>query len=164
MVGGTSPQSDSGEISRVLVLNLLWFDKTGDACAPPRISTPLTEYSLLSRGTHSLGCVVKIKGRATRPPSPADEVTGTVAHEGAIAGDQRANGEPTSKADVVREETAGATAEAGVHEGLGSREQSWGLWDPAWKPAEAGGKMDQGIKREVNAAVDEVCRNSDICE
>jgi RHS repeat-associated protein len=97
-------------------------------------------------------------------PSPADEVTGTVAHEGAIAGDQRANGEPTSKADVVREETAGATAEAGVHEGLGSREQSWGLWDPAWKPAEARGKMDQGIKREVNAGVDEVCRNSDICD
>src|SRR5579872_4318997 len=39
----------------------------------------------------------------------------SVAHEAAIAGDQRANGKPTNKADVVREETAGATAEAGVH-------------------------------------------------
>jgi len=60
-------QSDSGEISRVLVLNLLWFDKTGGACAPPRISTPLTEYSLLSRGTRS--CVVTA-GQKPGPPVP----------------------------------------------------------------------------------------------
>jgi len=36
MVGGTTPpQSDSGEISRVLVLNLLW--RKSGAHAPPRI-------------------------------------------------------------------------------------------------------------------------------
>src|SRR2546428_10552928 len=48
MVGGTTPpQSDSGEISRVLVLNLLW--QTSGAHAPPRRSVPLTTPSLLSR-------------------------------------------------------------------------------------------------------------------
>src|SRR5947209_6500648 len=50
MVGGTTPpQSDSGEISRVLVLNL--SGKKRGARAPPRRSLPLTTPSLLSRGT-----------------------------------------------------------------------------------------------------------------
>ena len=52
MVGGTiPPQSDSREISRVLVLNLLWHDKSSGACASPRRTLSLTEPSLLSRAT-----------------------------------------------------------------------------------------------------------------
>src|SRR5437879_548627 len=50
MVGGTTPpQSDSGEISRVLVLNLLWQSKRCSRTAQD-ISI-LTTPSLLSRGT-----------------------------------------------------------------------------------------------------------------
>jgi len=50
MVGGTTPpQSDSGEISRVLVLNLLWQSKRCSRTAQD-ISV-LTTPSLLSRGT-----------------------------------------------------------------------------------------------------------------
>jgi len=50
MVGGTiPPQSDSGEISRVLVLNLLWQSKRCSRTAQD-ISV-LTTPSLLSRGT-----------------------------------------------------------------------------------------------------------------
>jgi hypothetical protein len=50
MVGGTTPpQSDSGEISRVLVLNLLWQSKRCSRTAQD-ISV-LTTPSLLSRAT-----------------------------------------------------------------------------------------------------------------
>src|SRR5205814_9975405 len=50
MVGGTTPpQSDSGEISRVLVLNLLWQSKRCSRTAQD-ISV-LTTPSLLSMGT-----------------------------------------------------------------------------------------------------------------
>src|SRR5882724_6145473 len=50
MVGGTiPPQSDSGEISRVLVLNLLWQSKRCSRTAQD-ISV-LTTPSLLSRGS-----------------------------------------------------------------------------------------------------------------
>ena len=50
MVGGTiPPRSDSGEISRVLVLNLLWQSKRCSHTAQD-ISV-LTTPSLLSRGT-----------------------------------------------------------------------------------------------------------------
>src|SRR2546428_14090564 len=50
MVGGTiPPQGDSGEISRVLVLNLLWQSKRCSRTAQD-ISV-LTTPSLLSRGT-----------------------------------------------------------------------------------------------------------------
>src|SRR5207245_7973682 len=50
MVGGTTPpQSDSGEISRVLVLNLLWQRKRCSRTAQD-ISV-LTTPSLLSRGS-----------------------------------------------------------------------------------------------------------------
>src|SRR5438876_38849 len=50
MVGGTTPpQSDSGEISRVLVLNLLWQETRCSRTAQD-ISV-LTTPSLLSRGT-----------------------------------------------------------------------------------------------------------------
>jgi hypothetical protein len=50
MVGGTTPpQSDSREISRVLVLNL--SGKASGAHAPPRSSLSLTMPSLLSMGT-----------------------------------------------------------------------------------------------------------------
>ena len=57
MVGGTifHRRVIQREISRVLVLNLLWHDKAGGAHAPPRITMSLTEPSLLSRGTHSFG-------------------------------------------------------------------------------------------------------------
>ena len=55
MVGGTifHRRVIPREISRVLVLNLLWYDKPGGACAPPKTTTPLTEPSFLSRGTLS---------------------------------------------------------------------------------------------------------------
>src|SRR5204862_879364 len=54
MVGGTTPpQSDSGEISRVLVLNLLWQSKRCSRTAQD-ISV-LTTPSLLSRDTHGFG-------------------------------------------------------------------------------------------------------------
>ena len=54
MVGGTiPPQSDSGEISRVLVLNLLWQSKRCSRTAQD-ISV-LTTPSLLSRGTRRQG-------------------------------------------------------------------------------------------------------------
>src|SRR5437773_11181200 len=53
MVGGTiPPQSDSGEISRVLVLNLLWQSKRCSRTAQD-ISV-LTAPSLLSRGTRRI--------------------------------------------------------------------------------------------------------------
>jgi len=53
MVGGTifHRRVIQREISRVLVLNLLWYGKAGGAHAPPRIRVPLTEPSFLSRGT-----------------------------------------------------------------------------------------------------------------
>ena len=54
------------EISRVLVLNLLWQDKPGGACAPPRTTMPLTEPSLLSRGTHVV-MPARSKAWTTRP-------------------------------------------------------------------------------------------------
>ena|SRR5579885_1975122 len=70
MVGGTifHRRVIQREISRVLVLNLLWHDNAGGACAPPRITMSLTEPSLLSRGTHSFKreTEIKRKGRATR--------------------------------------------------------------------------------------------------
>src|SRR5438477_13148095 len=54
MVGGTTPpQSDSGEISRVLVLNLLWQSKRCSRTAQD-ISV-LTTPSLLSRAPSCLG-------------------------------------------------------------------------------------------------------------
>src|SRR5437588_2377694 len=53
MVGGTTPpQSDSGEISRVSVLNLLWQSKRCSRTAQD-ISV-LTTPSLLSRGTPAI--------------------------------------------------------------------------------------------------------------
>ncbi len=53
MVGGTifHRRVIQREISRALVLNLLWHDNAGGACAPPRITMSLTEPSLLSRGS-----------------------------------------------------------------------------------------------------------------
>src|SRR5438477_3126489 len=62
MVGGTTPpQSDSGEISRVLVLNLLWQSKRCSRTAQD-ISV-LTTPSLLSRGPRV--------GRSLRSPKRA---------------------------------------------------------------------------------------------
>src|SRR5438093_2882770 len=64
MVGGTTPpQSDSGEISRVLVLNLLWQSKrcSRTVWQSKRCSrtaqdiSVLTTPSLLSRGTRRQG-------------------------------------------------------------------------------------------------------------
>src|SRR2546426_5804408 len=53
MVGGTTPpQSDSREISRVLVLNL--SGKASGAHAPPRRGLSLTTPSLLSMGTREV--------------------------------------------------------------------------------------------------------------
>src|SRR2546426_8724171 len=58
MVGGTTPpQSDSREISRVLVLNL--SGKASGAHAPPRRGLSLTTPSLLSRGTLESRSVLK---------------------------------------------------------------------------------------------------------
>jgi len=65
MVGGTTPpQSDSGEISRVLVLNLLWQSKRCSRTAQD-ISV-LTTPSLLSRG--SLCVIDEIKKGWASPP------------------------------------------------------------------------------------------------
>jgi len=52
MVGGTifHPRVIARKISRVLVLNLLWHNKTSGAHAPPRIYLPLTTPSLLTKG------------------------------------------------------------------------------------------------------------------
>src|SRR3989441_7886583 len=64
MVGGTTPpQSDSREISRVLVLNL--SGKASGAHAPPRRGLSLTTPSLLSRGTLKSG---KERDSLGRPP------------------------------------------------------------------------------------------------
>src|SRR5438094_7646941 len=64
MVGGTTPpQSDSGEISRVLVLNLLWQSKRCSRTAQD-ISV-LTTPSLLSRAPSCWECG---KSGATRHP------------------------------------------------------------------------------------------------
>src|SRR2546422_2874754 len=58
MVGGTTPpQSDSREISRVLVLNL--SGKASGAHAPPRRGLSLTTPSLLSRATLESRSVLK---------------------------------------------------------------------------------------------------------
>src|SRR2546425_11133103 len=72
MVGGTTPpQSDSGEISRVLVLNLLWQSKRCSRTAQD-ISV-LTTPSLLSRGTRlSLSMTRQLKSFPRHPNSPAD--------------------------------------------------------------------------------------------
>ena len=67
MVGGTTPpQSDSSEISRVLVLNLLWQSKRCSRTAPD-ISV-LTTPSLLSRGTGHRAHVRTVVQRTTVAP------------------------------------------------------------------------------------------------
>src|SRR5204862_8158804 len=64
MVGGTTPpQSDSGEISRVLVLNLLWQSKRCSRTAQD--ISGLTTPSLLSRAPSCWECG---KSGATRHP------------------------------------------------------------------------------------------------
>src|SRR5881296_613892 len=66
MVGGTiPPQSDSGEISRVLVLNLLWQSKRCSRTAQD-ISV-LTTPSLLS-----MSMTRQLKSFPRHPNSPAD--------------------------------------------------------------------------------------------
>src|SRR6266571_5813010 len=63
MVGGTTPpQSDSGEISRVLVLNLLWQSKRCSRTAQD-ISV-LTTPSLLSRPPSAAACIFGWSNRA----------------------------------------------------------------------------------------------------
>ena len=99
--------------------------------------------------------VVKDYGAA---PSPAAETTGAIAHEGAIAADQRKYGwDPQSRADTHRDERDGAIAQAGVHQGLNTR-SIYGLWDPSWDPAKAGALRDAAIKREADSATDLDCR------
>src|SRR5437868_2877383 len=81
MVGGTTPpQSDSGEISRVLVLNLLWQSKRCSRTAQD-ISV-LTTPSLLSRGSLNCG---GLKNTATQGgparPQHASQINNTALDE-----------------------------------------------------------------------------------
>src|SRR5579864_3628189 len=85
MVGGTifHRRVIQREISRVLVLNLLWHDKTGGACAPPSTTMPLTETSLLSRASPQPVRSVESE-KMGQPPTRSTSLISTA--ESALAG------------------------------------------------------------------------------
>ena len=73
MVGGTIFHRwvIQREISRVLVLNLLWHGKPRGAQAPPRITMLLTLSSLLSRATQGYASFKRAKDAPPAPRSTA---------------------------------------------------------------------------------------------
>ena len=94
---------------------------------------------------------------AAQKANVAVETTATVAHEGAIAFDQRQPGvDQSSRSFIHAEESHAGLAEAGIYRGF-NLESPNGYWSPAWAPADAGANRDQAIQNNADRTTSIVC-------